>query len=133
MKIREILIEAKNEIESLRRANEILSAKVSVMELFSIALRAHPDNGSYGGIPDVLHYIDQELEEEEEKKEHATNCNCPQCNIGNIKEDVHGDFPVEVEVGKPLDPKADHKYSPTCDCEYCINYRRNMLAAQMRA
>ena len=45
---------ASDEIERLRRDNEILRAKVDVMELFGLTLRTRPDYGSQGVCEDIV-------------------------------------------------------------------------------
>lgn len=51
------LREAAAEIEDLRRRNELLYAKVQVMELFRLALTARPDGDPMGYSPDVVPHL----------------------------------------------------------------------------
>lgn len=50
---KQLLIEAENEIRSLRRQNEILTAKVEVMDLFACVLHTSPAERNRGAAPDV--------------------------------------------------------------------------------
>jgi hypothetical protein len=51
--LRNLLVEAREEIVSLRRANEVLSAKVEVMDLFACVLHSTPATRGHGAAPDV--------------------------------------------------------------------------------
>lgn len=60
---RYLMLRAADEIKQLRRANEILGAKVEVMELFGMALRASPGNGLNGMSEDIAWRLQQRAEE----------------------------------------------------------------------
>lgn len=53
---------AAEEIRQLRRENEILGAKVEVMELFGLTLRTQPNYGGRGMSEDVVWKIERTLE-----------------------------------------------------------------------
>lgn len=55
-----ILNEAKHEINSLRRRNEILSAKVEVMELFACVLHTQPATREQPMCVDIAWQLEQE-------------------------------------------------------------------------
>lgn len=63
-----LLLEAKAEIESLRRQNEILHAKVSTMELFATVLHTDPRYPSQAMAVDVAWNIQRAVEEIEAKE-----------------------------------------------------------------
>lgn len=54
---------AREEILSLRRRNEILSAKVEVMELFALALNTRPAYPTQGMGEDAVYYLQKKLDE----------------------------------------------------------------------
>ena len=59
--MKKLLIEAKNEIQSLRRSNEILTAQMGIVEVFAAALglkRGHP-----GASLDVVWALQQKIDE----------------------------------------------------------------------
>jgi hypothetical protein len=56
-----LLIKAKSEIVSLRRQNEILSAKVGVMELFECVIFTRPSQPTRVEAVDVVWEIEKEL------------------------------------------------------------------------
>lgn len=58
-----LMLHAANEIKMLRRSNEILGAKVEVMELFGMALRASPGNGLNCMSEDIVWRLEQRAEE----------------------------------------------------------------------
>ncbi len=64
--MKQLLIEAKQEIQSLRRRNEILSARVDTMDLFERILYSSPaqPNASCMG-EDLVWKIQQKLDEAE--------------------------------------------------------------------
>lgn len=62
-----LLIDAHEEIQSLRRQNEILTAKVEVMDLFGLALRTVPMHGMRGMAPDVAWQLQKAIAELEAK------------------------------------------------------------------
>ena len=57
--MRHVLNDALHEIESLRRRNELLQAKVDVVEIFSAALLGKP--GPVGMSPDVVWSLRKEI------------------------------------------------------------------------
>ena len=59
-----VLRHAVNEIESLRRQNEILSAQVGVIEVFATALGMR--NGNRGATIDVVWELQQEIKAAED-------------------------------------------------------------------
>lgn len=60
--LEELLLNAKHEIETLRRRNEILDAKVGVMELFACVLHTEPARRSEGASPDVAWALQKEID-----------------------------------------------------------------------
>jgi len=61
--LEQTLHEAKQTILQLRRTNEILSAKVEVMNLFATVLHTQPAYNSQSMSPDVCWEIDNRLKE----------------------------------------------------------------------
>lgn len=59
--IKDLLLRATEEIESLRRRNEILGAKVEVMEFFGVVLNTSPAYRSVGMGEDIVWKIQQRL------------------------------------------------------------------------
>lgn len=57
--MKHLLMDAKHEIENLRRRNEILQAKVEVVEVFSVALLGPRPQG--GMSPDVAWALQREI------------------------------------------------------------------------
>ncbi len=60
--MKHLLISAKSEIEQLRRQNEILNAKVEVMDLFACVLHTQPARHSIGQCEDVAWKLQQEID-----------------------------------------------------------------------
>lgn len=58
--MKDLLQRAKNEIEQLRRHNEVLSAKVEVVNIFAAALGLRKIKGGYG--PDVAWELQKEID-----------------------------------------------------------------------
>jgi sulfate adenylyltransferase subunit 1 (EFTu-like GTPase family) len=58
----ELLNDAKHEILSLRRQNEILRAKVEVMDLFACVLHTQPAQREQGMAIDVAWQLDKEID-----------------------------------------------------------------------
>lgn len=58
-----LLSMACNEITQLRRANEILGAKVEVMELFGLTLRTQPNYGNQAMTEDIVWRMQRRIEE----------------------------------------------------------------------
>lgn len=56
----QILTEATHEIRSLRHQNEILRAKVEVMDLFACVLHTQPAQHVQGMSPDIAWQLEQE-------------------------------------------------------------------------
>lgn len=65
--LQELLMNAKHEIEMLRRRNEILDAKVSVMELFACVLHTKPAMRSETASVDVAWQLQKKLDELEKE------------------------------------------------------------------
>ena len=66
--MRELLLRAAAEIRDLRRHNEVLSAKVEMIDLFACVLHTNPATRSTGAAPDVAWEMEREaarLENEE--------------------------------------------------------------------
>lgn len=61
-KCHETLKECEHEILRLRRSNEILAAKVEVMDLFAQTLNTKPAERNYAASPDVVFQIAKRLE-----------------------------------------------------------------------
>jgi hypothetical protein len=66
--IKNILIGAKTEIQQLRRANEILGAKVEMIELFAMVLHTQPAQPGGTMTPDIVHRIHKELDKQLDEK-----------------------------------------------------------------
>ena len=60
---KETLLRAIDEIRTLRRTNEILGAKVEVMELFGLTLRTRPDYSSQGMSEDIAWRMQRRVDE----------------------------------------------------------------------
>jgi hypothetical protein len=63
LKLKHILNNAKHEIVTLRRENEILRAKVEMIELFALVLHTKPAHHSQGMGEDIVWKISKHLEE----------------------------------------------------------------------
>lgn len=61
--LQSLLMQAREEITSLRRQNEILSAKVDMIDLFACVLHSQPARTSQGASIDVAWLIQQKLNE----------------------------------------------------------------------
>jgi hypothetical protein len=61
--MKQLLIDAKSEILALRRKNEILQAKVEVMDLFSLVLHTRPAYSEHGAVVDVAWQLQKEIQE----------------------------------------------------------------------
>jgi hypothetical protein len=68
-----LLLQAKTEIQSLRRANEVLSAKVQVMDLFAATLFGHPMQHSVGMGEDIAWKIEQYFNRRAEQAKRSAN------------------------------------------------------------
>ncbi len=62
--VREVITEAIAEISRLRRENEILAAKVDVMDLFACVLITSAATRSHGESVDVVWKLNKALDEE---------------------------------------------------------------------
>lgn len=67
--LKHLLLDARHEITDLRRQNEILGAKVEVMELFACVLHTRPAGRGGGAAPDVAWAIDRAIEKLDAKEE----------------------------------------------------------------
>jgi hypothetical protein len=68
MELKQLLIKSKSEIDDLRRRNEVLSAKVEVMDLFACVLNTMPARGVGMGLSvDVSWELRTAIEAIEEK------------------------------------------------------------------
>lgn len=61
--MKELLSKAKDEIVGLRRRNEILQAKVDVMDLFALVLHTSPARRTEGYGEDVVWMLQQKINE----------------------------------------------------------------------
>lgn len=61
--LKELLTSAVHEIQGLRRRNEILNAKVEVMELFACVLHTTPAQHSQSMSPDVAWALQKKIDE----------------------------------------------------------------------
>lgn len=61
--MKDLLIQAASEIRQLRRANEILAAKVEMIDLFACVLHTRPATHSVGAAVDVAWLLDKEIAE----------------------------------------------------------------------
>lgn len=59
---KQLLIDARNEITALRRTNEILAAKVEMIDLFALVLHTEPARQSRGACPDIAWQLSQAVE-----------------------------------------------------------------------
>ena len=66
--MKNLLDDARREIIRLRRDNEILHAKVEVMDLFACVLHTQAANRSEGAAPDVAWALQQAIDELSEKQ-----------------------------------------------------------------
>lgn len=72
-----LLRDAIYEIRELRHRNEILAAKVEVMDLFALVLNTQPNHRSVGMSPDVIFSMEKRIMEiEEEEKRNKTDGCC---------------------------------------------------------
>jgi hypothetical protein len=55
-------MQAREEITSLRRANELLSAKVEMIDLFALVLNTKPAYPSAGASVDIAWKLQQEID-----------------------------------------------------------------------
>ena len=58
-KLKDLLIDASNEIKQLRRTNEVLAAKVEMIDLFACVLHTKPATHEIGMAPDIVWAIDK--------------------------------------------------------------------------
>lgn len=70
MDTKELLQRSHMEIVGLRRANELLSAKIEVFELCSSMVQAEPPRRGYRAMhPDIAHELQQRLDEIEKSED----------------------------------------------------------------
>jgi hypothetical protein len=69
--MKNLLLNAKQEIEYLRRDNEVLRAKVETMDLFALVLRTEPKFRMQGGSPDVAWELGEHIKKIEAKDGNA--------------------------------------------------------------
>lgn len=67
--MQELLLNAKSEIMMLRRENEILRAKVEVMDLFAVVLHTEPARSGRGVAPDVAWALQKESDRIEAERQ----------------------------------------------------------------
>lgn len=60
--MKQLLIEARQEILTLRRTNEILGAKVEMIDLFALVLNTRPNYPSQGTSADVAWKLQREID-----------------------------------------------------------------------
>lgn len=60
--MKQLLIDARNEIQQLRRQNEILRAKVEMVDLFACVLHTKPAEKTQAMAPDVAWQLDKLIE-----------------------------------------------------------------------
>jgi hypothetical protein len=61
--LKQLLLDAIHEIHSLRHANQILSAKVEMIELFECVLHTQPVRRGQGASPDVAWALQKKINE----------------------------------------------------------------------
>lgn len=71
--MKHLLLEAKREIEQLRRENEILRAKVEIMDLFGSALHVQVPSRVYGTAPDVAWALQRKVDEMKDCETHGVD------------------------------------------------------------
>lgn len=67
--MRQLLATAMHEIQDLRRRNEVLSAKVEVMDLFALVLNTSPARQSMGMGEDVAWSLQKKIDELKKEEE----------------------------------------------------------------
>ncbi len=67
-KLKELLRNAEAEIQHLRRTNEVLAAKVEMVELFACVLHTSPARHSVGMAEDVAWALRKEIAQIEEQE-----------------------------------------------------------------
>lgn len=75
--MKELLLQAMHEIQALRRHNEVLAAKVEMIDLFACVLHSKPPETRHGYADDVAWKMQKEIDkltaEEEAAKAEKTN------------------------------------------------------------
>jgi hypothetical protein len=71
--LKPLLEQARDEILTLRRQNEILSAKVETMELFACVLRTQPAAILQGYSEDIAWKLEREIQSIDAEKSDARN------------------------------------------------------------
>ncbi len=61
--LKELLLNAMHEIRDLRRRNEILAAKVEMIDLFACVLHTQAASRSEGAAPDVAWALQKKIDE----------------------------------------------------------------------
>lgn len=74
--MKELLVKAREEIIALRRRNEILSAKVEVMDLFACVLHTQAAHRNDGMTIDIAWELGKEIDkiDEEQRRNSAGGC-----------------------------------------------------------
>jgi hypothetical protein len=67
--MKQLLIDARNEIVTLRRRNELLTAQMQVVEIFAAALGLKPNYGVM--TPDVAYSLERKIDELNEPEKHG--------------------------------------------------------------
>lgn len=60
--LQELLLHAMHEIRDLRRRNEILGAKVEMIDLFACVLHTEPFRSTQGAAPDVAWALQKKID-----------------------------------------------------------------------
>lgn len=63
MNMKDLLLEARQEIIGLRRSNELLRAKIEMVELFASVHRTTPFQQPQQMAPDVVYQMDRAIDE----------------------------------------------------------------------
>jgi hypothetical protein len=105
--MKHLLIEAKSEIERLRRHNEILGAKVEVMNLFGTLLHTYPSGGEGAMCADIAWSLQRGIEELE-AKEAAEKEAAYAMQLHLAKVAAHTEAQDDLMPGPPNPPKGLH-------------------------
>lgn len=76
-RVRYALANAQQEILNLRQSNAILAAKVEVLDIFAMALRASPPSQNFVGRPDIASEIEDLLRIDEGLRNRAKSADYP--------------------------------------------------------
>lgn len=86
----ELLTNAAHEIRDLRRRNEVLAAKVEMIDLFALVFRTRPDYPTVGMSPDVAWALDKKAAEiHEETKPRPPAAWSPKPDLAKEEPAVH--------------------------------------------